>query len=115
MNTPLRRIGLAMMAMMLLLLGNATYVQVIKADDYRKDPLNRRVILDQYSRERGQIIAADGTPLASVQRVDDRLKYLRTYAGGAAFAPVTGYFSTLYGAGGLSDAPWPRPSNVNTR
>ena len=99
MNTPLRRVGLAMMAMMLLLLGNATYVQVIKADDYRKDPLNRRVVLDQYSRERGQIIAADGTPLASVQRVDDRLKYLRTYANGPVFAPVTGYFSTLYGAG----------------
>jgi penicillin-binding protein A len=104
MNTPLRRIGLAMMAMMLLLLGNATYVQVIKADDYRKDPLNRRVILDQYSRERGQIIAADGTPLASVQRVDDRLRYLRTYPNGPAFAPVTGYFSTLYGAGGMERA-----------
>ncbi|MFD0200057.1 MULTISPECIES: peptidoglycan D,D-transpeptidase FtsI family protein [Saccharothrix] len=104
MNTPLRRVGLAMMAMILLLLGNATYVQVIKADDYRKDPLNRRVILDQYSRERGQIIAADGTPLASVQRVDDRLKYLRTYANGPAFAPVTGYFSTLYGAGGMERA-----------
>ncbi|NUT51007.1 MAG: penicillin-binding protein 2, partial [Saccharothrix sp.] len=104
MNTPLRRVGLAMMAMMLLLLGNATYVQVIKADDYRKDPLNRRVVLDQYSRERGQIIAADGTPLASVQRVDDRLRYLRTYANGPVFAPVTGYFSTLYGAGGMERA-----------
>lgn len=104
MNTPLRRVGLAMMAMILLLLGNATYVQVIKADDYRKDPLNRRVILDQYSRERGQIISADGTPLASVQRVDDRLRYLRTYANGPAFAPVTGYFSSLYGAGGLERA-----------
>ncbi|MFE2752432.1 peptidoglycan D,D-transpeptidase FtsI family protein [Actinosynnema sp. NPDC059335] len=104
MNTPLRRVGLAMMAMMLLLLGNATYVQVIKADDYRKNPLNRRVVLDQYSRERGQIISADGTPLASVQRVDDRLRYLRTYANGPAFAPVTGYFSTLYGAGGMERA-----------
>jgi peptidoglycan glycosyltransferase len=104
MNTPLRRVGLAMMAMMLLLLGNATYVQVIKADDYRKDPLNRRVILDQYSRERGQIIAADGTPLASVQRVDDRLRYLRTYSNGPVFAPVTGYFSTIYGAGGMERA-----------
>lgn len=104
MNTPLRRVGLAMMAMMLLLLGNATYVQVIKADDYRKDPLNRRVVLDQYSRERGQIIAADGTPLAGVQRVDDRLRYLRTYPNGPAFAPVTGYFSSVYGAGGMERA-----------
>ncbi|WP_433266946.1 peptidoglycan D,D-transpeptidase FtsI family protein [Actinosynnema sp. CS-041913] len=100
MNTPLRRVGLAMMAMMLLLLGNATYVQVIKADDYRKDPLNRRVVLDQYSRERGQIIAAGGEPLATVEKTTDRLRYLRKYAG-PAFAPVTGYFSTVYGASGL--------------
>ncbi|MEU5691081.1 penicillin-binding protein 2 [Actinosynnema sp. NPDC020468] len=101
MNTPLRRVGLAMMVMILLLLGNLTYVQVIKADDYRKNPLNRRVLLDQYSRERGQIIAADGTPLASVEKTTDRLRYVRTYANGPAFAPVTGYFSTTYGAGGM--------------
>ncbi|MDQ2583092.1 peptidoglycan D,D-transpeptidase FtsI family protein [Saccharothrix yanglingensis] len=104
MNTPLRRVGLAMMALMVLLLGNATYVQVIKADDYRKNPLNSRVILDQYSRERGQIIASDGTPLAAVQRTDDRLEYLRTYADGPVYAPVTGYFSLIYGTGGLERA-----------
>ncbi|MFC6088367.1 peptidoglycan D,D-transpeptidase FtsI family protein [Saccharothrix lopnurensis] len=104
MNTPLRRVGVAMMAMILLLLGNATYVQVIKADDYRKNPLNQRVVLDQYSRERGQIIASDGTPLASVQRTDDRLEYLRTYANGPVYAPVTGYFSFIYGTGGLERA-----------
>ncbi|MEV0677013.1 penicillin-binding protein 2 [Actinosynnema sp. NPDC050436] len=103
MNTPLRRVGVAMMVMMLLLLANATYVQVIKADDYRKDPLNRRVVLDQYSRERGQIIAAGGEPLATVEKTTDRLRYLRKYAG-PAFAPVTGYFSTVYGAGGLERA-----------
>ncbi|CAL9661175.1 Penicillin-binding protein A [Actinosynnema sp. ALI-1.44] len=101
MNTPLRRVGLAMMVMMLLLLGNATYVQVIKADDYRKNPLNRRVLLDQYSRERGQIIAADGTPIATVEKTTDRLRYLRKYANGPAFAPVTGFFSTTYGTFGL--------------
>ncbi|WP_158850479.1 peptidoglycan D,D-transpeptidase FtsI family protein [Saccharothrix deserti] len=104
MNTPLRRVGLAMMAMFLLLLGNATYVQVIKGDDYRKDPLNDRVILEQYSRERGQIIASDGTPLAAVQKTDDRLEYLRTYSNGPVFAPVTGYFSWIYGAGGMERA-----------
>ncbi|MBB5958730.1 peptidoglycan glycosyltransferase [Saccharothrix tamanrassetensis] len=103
MNKPLRRVGLAMMAMMLLLLANATYVQVIKADDYRKDPLNRRVVLDQYSRERGQIIAAGGEPLATVEKTTDRLRYLRKYQG-AAFAPVTGFFSTVYGSSGLERA-----------
>ncbi|TWP52823.1 penicillin-binding protein 2 [Lentzea tibetensis] len=101
MNTPLRRVGLAMMAMILLLLGNATWVQVINADDYRKDSRNRRVLLDEYSRKRGMIIASEGTTIANVQETTDRLRFLRTYANGAVYAPVTGYFSVTYGTGGL--------------
>ncbi|MBW4719499.1 peptidoglycan D,D-transpeptidase FtsI family protein [Saccharothrix obliqua] len=103
MNKPLRRVGLAMMAMMVLLLANATYVQVIKSDDYRTNPLNRRVVLDQFSRERGQIIAAGGETIATVEKTTDRLRYLRKYAG-PAYAPVTGYFSTVFGASGLERA-----------
>lgn len=101
MNTPLRRVGLAMMAMILLLMVNATYVQVIKADDYRKDPNNRRVLLDQYARERGQIIDRNGAPLAAVKETTDTLRFLRTYTDGPMYAPVTGYYSLSYGAGGL--------------
>jgi peptidoglycan glycosyltransferase len=93
-----------MMVMILLLLANATYVQVIKADDYRKNPLNTRVLLDEYSRERGQIIAADGTPIASVTKTDDKLEYLRTYTNGPMYAPITGYYSTTYGPAGLERA-----------
>jgi peptidoglycan glycosyltransferase len=93
-----------MMAMILLLMANATYVQVIKADEYRKDTRNQRVLLDQYSRERGQIIAKDGTPLAAIKETTDRLRFQRTYADGPVFAPVTGYYSLSYGAGGLEQA-----------
>ncbi|PRY45915.1 peptidoglycan D,D-transpeptidase FtsI family protein [Umezawaea tangerina] len=102
MNTPLRRVGIAMMVMILLLMGNATYVQVIKADDYRKDDHNRqRVLLNEYSRERGQIIASDGTPIANVKATDDSYRYQRVYANGPAYAPVTGYYSLTYGSGGV--------------
>ena len=81
MNTPLRRVGLAMLAMIVLLLANATYVQVVKADDYRNDPRNRRVLLDEYARKRGRIIAADGgDPRATSRPTNDRLRFLRTYA-----------------------------------
>ena len=64
MNTPVRRVALAVMAMVLLLLANLTYVQVVKAADYRNDPLNQRVLLAEYSRQRGQITAG-GQVLAS--------------------------------------------------
>ena len=56
MNTPLRRVSLAMMVMIVLLLANDMYVQVVKADSYRANPNNQRVLDDEYSRPRGVIV-----------------------------------------------------------
>ncbi|WP_019812473.1 peptidoglycan D,D-transpeptidase FtsI family protein [Saccharomonospora saliphila] len=105
MNTPLRKVGVAMLAMVTLLLANATYVQVVKADDYRTDGRNSRVLYDEYSRERGKIVSDDaGQVLAGVEATDDTLKYRRTYANGPMYAPVTGYYSVNYGSAGLERA-----------
>jgi peptidoglycan glycosyltransferase len=102
MNTPLRRVGLAMLAMLVLLLGNVTYIQMVNADDYRADARNQRVLFDEYSRERGKIISNDGKQLlATVTPTNDRLKFQRQYPLGPAFAPVTGFYSVRYGARAL--------------
>lgn len=104
MNTPLRRVGLAMLAMVVLLLANATYIQVVKADDYRNDPRNRRVLLEEYSRQRGKILTSDEVIIANVKSTSDRLQYQRTYSNGPMYAPVTGYYSVRYGSSGLERA-----------
>jgi peptidoglycan glycosyltransferase len=102
MNKPLRRVGLTMLGMLVLLLGNITYIQMVNADTYRADPRNQRVLLDEYARERGKIISNDGRQLlATVSPTNDRLRYLRQYPLGAAFAPVTGYYSVRYGSRAL--------------
>ncbi|SFS84761.1 peptidoglycan D,D-transpeptidase FtsI family protein [Saccharopolyspora flava] len=104
MNKPLRRVALAMMAMVLLLMGNMTYVQVIKADEYRDDARNTRTQLEEFSRERGQIIAA-GQSLATSKPIDnDRYKFQRTYPNGPMYAPVTGFYSFFYGSNGIERA-----------
>jgi peptidoglycan glycosyltransferase len=104
-NTPLRKVGIAMLAMVVLLLANATYIQVVKADDYRADGRNQRVLLDEYARQRGQILSqVNGQILAGVTPTNDRLKFQRTYANGPLYAPVTGFYSVRYGAGGLERA-----------
>ncbi|RRO13766.1 penicillin-binding protein 2 [Saccharopolyspora rhizosphaerae] len=104
MNKPLRRVALAMMAMVLLLMGNMTYVQVIKADEYSDDSRNTRTKLEEFSRERGQIIAA-GQSLASSKPIDnDRYKFQRTYPNGPLYAPVTGFYSFFYGSNGVERA-----------
>jgi peptidoglycan glycosyltransferase len=101
-NTPLRRVSLAMMIMIVLLLANDTYVQVIQADSYRTNPNNSRVLDDEYAQPRGVIVTADGrTLLASSTATNDRLKYLRVYSNGPMYAPVTGYFSSIYGSVGI--------------
>jgi peptidoglycan glycosyltransferase len=105
MNTPLRRVGLAMLAMIVLLLANATYIQVVKADDYRNDARNQRVLYEEYSRQRGQIASQfGGEIIANVTATNDRLRYLRQYANGPLYAPVTGFYSVRYGATGLERA-----------
>jgi peptidoglycan glycosyltransferase len=104
MNTPLRRVGVAMMVLILLLMANVTYVQVIDASTYQNDPHNQRQIQNQLSLQRGQILAADGTVLASSQPTNDALKYQRTYPNGPMYAPVTGYFSVGSGPHGMEFA-----------
>jgi peptidoglycan glycosyltransferase len=99
-NTPLRRVALAVMGMIVLLLINATYIQVVSADTYRADPRNRRVLLDEYSRQRGQLIAGK-LSVANSEETGGQLRFKRTYLDGPMYAPVTGYYSLRYGAGGM--------------
>ncbi|QLY31082.1 peptidoglycan D,D-transpeptidase FtsI family protein [Nocardia huaxiensis] len=104
MNTPLRRVSLAVMVMIVALLANATYVQWWKADDLRTDTRNRRVLLDEYARQRGQI-SAQGVVLASSVATEDRYKYLRIYpTDPRAYAHVTGYYTMQNGRDGLENA-----------
>jgi peptidoglycan glycosyltransferase len=102
-NTPLRRVSLVVMGLIVLLLGQATWVQVVKADDYKANQYNQRVLLDEYSRQRGQI-SAGGDVLAASVPTDDRLRYLRQYSDGPMYAPVTGYYSQVYGTTGVERA-----------
>lgn len=100
MNRPVRRVALAVMVMVIALLANITYVQVVVAGQYRDDPRNQRSQIDEYSRQRGQITAG-GQVLAQSVDTGGRLRFGRQYPEGPTFAPVTGFLSTVYGKGAL--------------
>ena len=89
MNTPVRRVAIAVMVMIMMLLANLTYVQVIKGSDYRNDPRNQRGVIAEYAGKRGQI-SAGGQVLALSTESGGRLRYLRQYPQGDAYASVTG-------------------------
>jgi penicillin-binding protein A len=103
MNTSLRRIAVTIMALIVLLLANATLTQVFKADGLRADPRNQRVLLDEYSRQRGQI-SAGGQLLAYSVSTEGRFRFLRVYPNPFAYAPVTGFYSLSYSSAGLERA-----------
>lgn len=103
MNASLRRISVTVMALIVLLLLNATMTQVFAADGLRADPRNQRVLLDEYSRQRGQIIAG-GQLLAYSVATDTHFRFLRVYPNPAVYAPVTGFYSLRYSSSGLERA-----------
>ena len=103
MNTSLRRISMMVMALIVLLLINATVTQVFRADALRSDPRNQRVLLDEYSRQRGQITAG-GQLLAYSVSTNGRYRFLRVYPDPLVYAPVTGFYSLRFSSTGLERA-----------
>jgi peptidoglycan glycosyltransferase len=102
-NRPLRRVAAFFALLLFALVANLTYVQVVKARDYQDRPGNIRQVLAEYDRERGPIIDGRNAVAQSVS-TNDQLRYLRTYPKGPMYAPITGYYSLIYGATGLERA-----------
>jgi len=99
-NRPLRRVGLAVLLLFAALMVRANWVQVVKAGDYRDAPLNARVLVRTYERERGPIsvqAGAEQVRIAFSEETDGRLKYVRRYPAAATYAHVTGFVSLVYG------------------
>lgn len=100
MNRPIRFVAVACLVMFLALLVNVNYVQFVQAESLNNKNGNRRVTNEQFARDRGPILVG-GEPVAESTRVDDVYKFQRTYTDGPLYAPITGYFSYIYGRGGL--------------
>jgi len=103
MNRALRRVSLACLAMFLLLLVNANYVQGFEAGKLADYPGNGRTFAQQYQYQRGSIITSDNVPIAASKHVPGIYSFQRYYPEGATYAPVTGY-DTPYGKTGIEQA-----------
>ncbi|WP_028658481.1 peptidoglycan D,D-transpeptidase FtsI family protein [Nocardioides insulae] len=92
MNKPIRIVAILCLAMVAALLVGATWRQFFKADDFADDATNRRVVDEEFSRDRGAILVGR-TPVADTKPSDDRYEYQRTYPEPFLYAPVTGYYA----------------------
>ena len=96
----LTRAVLAFTALFAILIGNLTYVQVIKAKDYQDMPTNNHTIARSKYIQRGSIITSDGVTLAESLQQEDGT-YTRSHPNGSLAAQAVGYYSTRYGATGV--------------
>ena len=96
----LTRAVFAFTALFAILIGNLTYVQVIKAKDYQDMPTNNHTIARSMYIQRGSIITSDGVTLAESLQQEDGT-YTRSYPNGNMAAHVVGYVSQQYGTAGI--------------
>lgn len=100
MNTPLRRLSTVVMAMFLALMVATTLVQYVQAPRLNNDNRNVRTLYAEYNNYRGGIIV-DGKAIAYSRPVEDSFGFQRRYTDGDLYAPVTGFYSVVYGRSGI--------------
>lgn len=101
MNRQIRRLGIALLVLYGALFVQLNIIQVVRADTYNNNPNNTRATVRDFSRPRGQILAADGTVLARSVPAEGQFERQREYPEGDLFGQVTGYFSFSAGADGV--------------
>jgi peptidoglycan glycosyltransferase len=100
MNKQIYLVGLAMIAMFVLLFAQLNYLQVFRAGSLNRNPLNTRLALKKFTTKRGDIVTSDGVVVAHSTPTTDGFKWQRTYPEGLLYAGITGYFSFTYGETG---------------
>ncbi|NYF98212.1 peptidoglycan D,D-transpeptidase FtsI family protein [Janibacter cremeus] len=99
MNQPIRRLSMLVTLMFAAILASSTWIQVLGAQDINNADGNRRTQLENYARERGQILLS-GQPIATSEPSSDDLQWQRVYTHPELYSHVTGYYSFTYGPGG---------------
>jgi peptidoglycan glycosyltransferase len=98
MHAQIRRVGVALLALLLAVFFMLNYVQIYAANRIAGNPENDRILIREYSIKRGDIITVDGETVARSVRTGGKYKFTRTYPGSELYGQITGYYSRLYGA-----------------
>ena len=101
MNESIRYAWFGIVAAFLVLVGAASYVQVIGADDLRTHEANSRELYKQFGGPRGPILV-DGDPIAESEPSESTsFDYQRVYHDPNLYSGLTGFYSLAYGQTGL--------------
>ena len=102
MNSPIRKVAAGCLLLCFALLANVTFVQAFQSNQLNEREGNRRVLIDEYSRERGPILIGEPpVAIAESTPVEGELGYLRQYPEPKRYAHITGFYSFFFGREGI--------------
>src|SRR2546430_4836624 len=101
MNRQIRRLGIAALALFILLFVQLSNIQVLSAKRLNDSRLNTRQAVKDFSQPRGAIETGDGVVVADSVDTGDQFQRLRRYPTGPLLAHVAGYFSFTFGSEGV--------------
>ncbi|GAA1748083.1 peptidoglycan D,D-transpeptidase FtsI family protein [Nonomuraea sp. AD125B] len=93
MNSTLKRVSVACLAMFALLMINVNFLQAVRAEELSADARNIRNFYERYSIERGRITAGGKVIAQSVETDSKQFRFIRQYPDAKLYAHVTGFFS----------------------
>jgi peptidoglycan glycosyltransferase len=99
MDRQIRRLAVGFLVLFAALAINVNYLQVVAADRIANSTANKRLLIEEYDIDRGDILAADGqTVLATSEPTGGDLKYQRVYPEDESlgYGHLTGYHSFIY-------------------
>ncbi|MGZ4675981.1 MAG: peptidoglycan D,D-transpeptidase FtsI family protein [Acidimicrobiia bacterium] len=101
MNVGIRRVGIGVVVLLVVLVGQLTYLQVLDAKHLANNGNNPRKIFEEFNSPRGKIISADGQVLARSVDIKDEFGKQREYPLGELVSQIVGYQSVTVGSTGL--------------
>lgn len=103
MNKPLRRVAIFCGILMLALLIRDNWIQYVRADELTNRDENRRIRIERYAHERGDIIVDGKAVTGSVETDGSDFTFKRVWKDGPLWAPVTGYSSQAFDSSQLEN------------
>lgn len=104
MNLRIRRLGIVLALLYVLLFVQLNRVQFFGAERLQEDVNNTRGLIREFGRPRGPIVTADGVLLALSLPHDGSVDFVRDYPEGDLYAHIVGYQSLNVAATGLERA-----------
>ena len=102
MNRAISRLFIVAVVLMVALMANLVWIQVIRARALQQAPQNHRILAQELRVRRGLIRAFDGSVIAG--DVKHGAFYSRTYPQGPVAPQVVGYDSVRYGRSGIEQS-----------